>query len=143
LPPVSSKRERRTPRRDFVSLKGREDPFARVIWEGRICLMLDHRSITDSAQAFVPKVSTPSNSFSFYIAFRAERRLALDILVEYDFGTRQQANRNVRLPDRRESASNRVVKSRRHQRSARPPLAHIVRLNSCFYSTLRILSNLS
>jgi hypothetical protein len=50
----------------------------------------------------------------------AERRLAFDILVEYDLGTRQQANRNVRLPDRRESANNRVVEFRRHQAFCTP-----------------------
>src|SRR6185436_14116894 len=45
----------------------------------------------------------------------AERRLAFDTLVECDLGTGQQADRNVRLPDRRESASNRIVEFRRHQ----------------------------
>jgi hypothetical protein len=44
----------------------------------------------------------------------AERRLAFDTLVECDLGTRQQADRNVRLPDRRKSASNRIVEFRRH-----------------------------
>src|SRR3954470_4212597 len=39
----------------------------------------------------------------------AERRLAIDTLVECDLGTRQQADRNVWLSDRRESASNRIV----------------------------------
>ena len=39
----------------------------------------------------------------------AERRLAFDILVECDLGTRQQADRHVRLPDRREAASNRIA----------------------------------
>ena len=34
----------------------------------------------------------------------AERRLALDILIERNFGTRQQADRNIRLADRRETA---------------------------------------
>src|SRR6476619_7450592 len=45
----------------------------------------------------------------------AERRLTFDILVECDLGTGQQADRNVRLSDRRESASNRIVEFRRHQ----------------------------
>src|SRR4051794_26800386 len=45
----------------------------------------------------------------------AERRLAFDTLVECDLGTGQQADGNVRLPDRRESASNRIVEFRRHQ----------------------------
>src|SRR5512139_394820 len=45
----------------------------------------------------------------------AEQRLAFDTLVECDLGTGQQADRNVRLPDRRESASNRIVEFRRYQ----------------------------
>src|SRR3982074_690029 len=45
----------------------------------------------------------------------AERRLAFHTLVECDLGTGQQADRNFRLPDRRESASNRIVEFRRHQ----------------------------
>jgi hypothetical protein len=45
----------------------------------------------------------------------AERRLTLDILVECDLGTRKQADRNMRLADRRKTTSNRVVEVRRHQ----------------------------
>jgi hypothetical protein len=45
----------------------------------------------------------------------AERRLAFDILVECDLGTGQQADRNVRLSDRRKTTGNRVVEFRRHQ----------------------------
>src|SRR6478735_4692035 len=45
----------------------------------------------------------------------AERRLAFDIRVECDLGTRQQADRNVRLPNRLEAASNRIAEFRRYQ----------------------------
>jgi hypothetical protein len=63
----------------------------------------------------LPEAREPLPDFLVRQNTEAERRLTFDILVECDLGTRQQADRNVRLTDRRESASNRVVEYRRHQ----------------------------
>jgi len=45
----------------------------------------------------------------------AERRLAFDILVERNFGARQQTDRNMRLPDRGEAAGDGIAELGRHQ----------------------------
>src|SRR6266404_1198338 len=63
----------------------------------------------------LPEAREPLPDFLVRQNTDAERRLTFDILVECDLGTGQQADRNVRLSDRRESASNRVVEFRRHQ----------------------------
>jgi hypothetical protein len=45
----------------------------------------------------------------------AEPRLALYILVERNLGARQQTDRNMRLPDRREAAGDGIVELGRHE----------------------------
>src|SRR5438874_7790457 len=63
----------------------------------------------------LPEAREPLADFLVRQNTDAERRLTFDILVECDLGTGQQADRNVRLSDRSESASNRIVEFRRHQ----------------------------
>src|SRR6266566_2292878 len=63
----------------------------------------------------LPEAREPLPDFLVRQNTDAERRLTFDILVECDLGTGQQADRNVRLSDRRESASNRIAEFRRHQ----------------------------
>ena len=45
----------------------------------------------------------------------AERRLAFDILIERDFGTRQQADRNIRLANRCEPSRDGIWEFGRYQ----------------------------
>jgi len=63
----------------------------------------------------LPEAREPLPDFLVRQNTDAERRLSFDILVECDLGTGQQADRNVRLSDRSESASNRLLELRRHQ----------------------------
>src|SRR6266699_793013 len=63
----------------------------------------------------LPEAREPLPDFLVRQNTDAERRLTFDILVECDLGTGQQADRNVRLSDRSESASNRLLELRRHQ----------------------------
>src|SRR5437899_11408485 len=63
----------------------------------------------------LPEAREPLPDFLVRQNTDAERRLTFDILVECDLGTRQQADRNVRLPDRRKTTGNRVVEFRRYQ----------------------------
>jgi hypothetical protein len=51
----------------------------------------------------LPKACEPLPDFLVRQNTEAERRLTFDILVECDLGTKQQADRNVRVTDRRES----------------------------------------
>src|SRR6266481_6155016 len=53
----------------------------------------------------LPEAREPLPDFLVRQNTDAERRLTFDILVECDLGTGQQADRNVRLSDRRESAN--------------------------------------
>src|SRR6516164_8399284 len=73
--------------------------------------MMGHRVVHIN----LPEAREPLPDFLVRQNADAERRLTFDILVECDLGTGQQADRDVRLSDRRESASNRIVEFRRHQ----------------------------
>jgi len=62
---------------------------------------MDHRVV----HIDLPEAREPLPDFLVRQNTDAERRLTFDILVECDLGARQQADRNVRLADRRESAA--------------------------------------
>src|SRR5256885_17170269 len=72
-------------------------------------MVMGHRLVNIT----LPEAREPLPDFLVRQNTDAERRLTFDILVECDLGTGQQADRNVRLSDRRESASNRIVEFRR------------------------------
>jgi len=63
----------------------------------------------------LPEARKPLFNFLVRENAGAERRLAFDILVECNLGARQQTDRNVRLPDRGETAGDGIPEFGRHQ----------------------------
>src|SRR6516165_5893110 len=63
----------------------------------------------------LPEAREPLPDLLVWQKTDAERRLALDILIERNFGTGQQADRNIRLADRRKPARDGLGEFGHHQ----------------------------
>ena len=63
----------------------------------------------------LPEACKPLPDLLIWQNTHTKRGLAFDILLERDFGTRQQADRNIRLADRREPSRDRIGKFGRDQ----------------------------
>src|SRR6266436_4956010 len=63
----------------------------------------------------LPETREPLFNFLVRENADAERRLALDVLVERNLGARQQTDRNMRLPDCGEAAGDGILELGRHQ----------------------------
>jgi hypothetical protein len=74
-------------------------------------IVMDHRVI----HVDLPETREPLFNFLVRENADAERRLALDVLVERNLGARQQTDRNMRLPDRGKAAGDGTLELGRHQ----------------------------
>jgi hypothetical protein len=75
------------------------------------CIMMDHGIV----RIDLPEARKPLSDFLVWEDANSEWRLAFDILVERNFGTGQQANRDMRFADGGKAASNGIPEFGRYQ----------------------------